>query len=225
MAGRDRLAVALDFSDANSALDLAQRLRREVGVLKVGLELFIAAGPPIVRQLAAEQPVFLDLKLLDIPATVSRAARCAAALGARYLTVHADAQALAAAVEGAPELKILAVTVLTSAASVEGARSVADVVLERAQIAQSAGCYGVVCSVAEAAAVKAAFPRLAVVTPGIRPAGSAHGDQARVATPSDAITAGADLLVVGRPIRDATDPVAAAQAIVAEIDRVCGAKP
>jgi orotidine-5'-phosphate decarboxylase len=220
---RDRLVFALDVPGRQPALALFEQLREHVGCFKVGLELFVAEGPDLVRELAGRAPIFLDLKLYDIPATVGRAAAAAACLGATYLTVHADEAALRAAAAAAPGLSILAITVLTSVsaeklARTAGGRSVLDVVLERAEMAQRAGCRGVVCSGQEAVAVRARCgDDLLVVTPGVRPAGTAAGDQARVVTPSAALAAGADMVVVGRPIRDAADPVAAARAIVAEL--------
>jgi orotidine-5'-phosphate decarboxylase len=227
LSARDRLVVALDVPDAAAAARFAAAVASEAGVLKVGLELFVAEGPPVVRAAAALAPVFLDLKLYDIPATVERAARRAAALGARWLTVHPgpDGATLRAAVAGAGgACGILCVTLLTSiggdalrAAGTAG--SVEEFVLRNAGLAAAAGCAGVVCAASEAAAVRAACGgALEIVTPGIRPAWAADkGDQARVATPAEAVRAGADRMVVGRPIRDAQDPAAAARRIVAEI--------
>ena len=182
MQPRERLAVALDVPTAAEALALSSRLSPHVGCFKIGLELFIAEGPPLVRQIAADAPVFLDLKLHDIPATVERAARSAAALGATYLTIHwQQPEAITAAAEAAPELKILVVTVLTSVAADEGTE---QRVVERARVARSAGAAGVVCSGREAAAVRRAVgDRFLIVTPGVRPAGAAAGDQQRVVTP------------------------------------------
>lgn len=221
---RDRLIFALDVPHGDQALALVDELAPYVGCFKVGLELFVAEGPELVREVSGRAPVFLDLKLHDIPATVAGAARAASRLGARYLTVHADlgARALAAAVEAAPETRILAITVLTSVAAVDLVASgisgtLQELVLHRARQAAEVGCAGLVCSGAEAAAVRAAQPSLEIITPGVRPQGAAVGDQARVVTPAGAIGAGASALVIGRPLRDAKDRPAAALAILEEI--------
>ncbi len=225
MDPKERLIFALDVPSRQEALGLADLVGPEVGWLKIGLELFIGEGPDLVRQLARRARIFLDLKLHDIPATVGRAAAAAAALGAKLVTVHAEQPgALRQAVDAAPELGVLAVTVLTSLSSEEvagltGGRTPEALVVERALMARDAGCRGVVCSGREAAAVRAAVgpARFLIVTPGVRPAGVAAGDQARVVTPRAAREAGADLIVVGRPIRDAADPVKAARQIVAQL--------
>jgi orotidine-5'-phosphate decarboxylase len=199
-----------------------------VGVLKVGLELFVREGPSATK-LGAElgADVFLDLKLMDIPETVERAVASAAELGVKYLTVHASggSKMLERAQQRAEPsgLILLAVTVLTSldasdlsALGVE--RDPAAHVLGLGRLAREAGIGGLVCSAAEVGALRSALgPELVLVTPGIRPAGASHDDQKRVATPAAALAAGASLLVVGRPIRDAVDPRAAAEAILAEI--------
>jgi orotidine-5'-phosphate decarboxylase len=223
----DRICSALDFGSWAAAAPFAARLAPHVGMLKVGLELFTAEGPPVVRAAAAlGRPVFLDLKLHDIPATVEGAARSAAATGAALLTVHASggAEMVRAAVRGAgPGVRILAVTVLTSldAAALEriGLAGPPEAsVVRLARLAVEAGAGGLVCSPQEVAAVRAAVgPGPLLVVPGVRPVGSARGDQARVATPGEAVRAGADVIVVGRPLRDAPDPVAAAAAIAAEL--------
>jgi len=204
-----------------------------VGVLKVGLELFVQAGPEAVG-LGVElgRDVFLDLKLCDIPETVGRAVGSAATLGARYLTVHAGGghamleRAVAAAKDAPAPLTILAVTMLTSldasdlAAQGIGSegRGVRGHVVRMARLAWQAGVRGFVTSPAEVAALREELgPEAFLVTPGVRPAGADVGDQKRVATPASAIGAGADLLVVGRPIRDAADPLAAARRLVDEI--------
>jgi orotidine-5'-phosphate decarboxylase len=199
-------------------------------VLKVGLELFVREGPAAVALgRALGRDVFLDLKLHDIPETVERAVAGAAVLGARYLTVHAAGgpamlgRAVAAAAGAGAPLTLLAVTVLTSldtpdlpAQGVEG--TARDQVVRLARLAWEAGVRGFVASPAEARPLREALgPAALLVTPGIRPAGSNAGDQKRVATPGQAIADGADLVVVGRPIRDAPDPRAAAEAVVAEI--------
>lgn len=229
LAPRDRLAVALDVSSLEEACSLAERLAPEVGVLKVGLQLFIAEGPAAVRAVrAAGAACFLDLKLHDIPATVSRAVEAAAGLGARYCTVHAAAgpAALDAAVKAASgsEMHLLAVTALTSLDEAAlraigfAAPEPERVVRRLATLAMEAGIDGFVCSPHEAALVRGMVgPDKILVTPGVRPVESELGDQRRVATPAQAIRAGADVLVVGRPIRNAGDPAAAARRIVAEI--------
>jgi orotidine-5'-phosphate decarboxylase len=225
MDARGRLVFALDVPRLEDARALAARLRGKVGVFKVGLELFLAEGPAVaraVREVAGDAGLFLDLKLHDVPETVGRAAAAVAQLAPDYLTVHAaDGEellraAVSAVLARSPRTKILGITVLTSVArDAETAR----LVLTRAGYAAAAGCGGVVASGEEAQALKAAFPGLLVVTPGIRPAFAAvkADDQRRVVTPAGAISAGADLLVVGRPIRDAADPAGAAERVVAEI--------
>ncbi len=222
--------VAIDRPDLGGALALARGLVGAVGGLKLGLELFVAEGPAAVRALATTGlPIFLDLKLHDIPNTVAGAVRAAAGLGAALLTVHAaggramlEAAVQAARASPSPP-RLLAVTVLTSLDDADlAATGVAGAPLEQAvrlaRLAREAGLDGVVCSPQEIAAVRAALgPGPLVVVPGIRPAGGAAGDQKRIATPAEALAAGADLLVIGRPITTAPDPRAAARAIVAEI--------
>lgn len=229
LAPRDRLIVALDVADADAAVAAARRLEGHVGLLKVGLELFVAEGPAVVERLREACPglgVFLDLKLHDIPNTMRGAIRGARRLpSVRFVTVHAGSgrDHLAACVdEAGGALGILAVTVLTSqdeAATREAGhtRAPAELVELRAASAQAAGCAGVVCSGHELARVTAVAPSLAAVVPGVRPAASDVGDQRRVVTPAQAIAGGARYLVVGRPILQAADPAAAADAIVAEI--------
>lgn len=227
---RDRLAFALDYPTLAEAEAGAARVVESAGVLKVGLELFIAEGAAAVKlgsKLGAQ--VFLDLKLHDIPETVERAVAAAGQLGASFLTLHAaggprmlEAAAQRAEREGAG-LKLLAVTVLTSldaadlqATGVSAAPS--EHVLRLARLATSQGVPGLVCSTAEVGALRAALgPDVILVTPGIRPAGSASGDQKRVGTPASALRDGSSLLVVGRPIRDARDPAAAARSILLEM--------
>jgi orotidine-5'-phosphate decarboxylase len=227
LTGRERICAALDFGAWSAAEPFARRIAPHVGMLKVGLELFVAEGPGVVRAAAAlGLPVFLDLKLHDIPATVEGAARSAAITGASLLTVHAaggDAMVRAAVKGGGGKLRVLAVTVLTSlddaaleAIGLEGPPETA--VVRLARLAVGAGAGGIVCSPHEVAAVRAAVgagPLL--VVPGIRLAGAAPGDQARVATPEAAVRAGADVIVVGRALRDAADPVAAAREIAAAL--------
>jgi orotidine-5'-phosphate decarboxylase len=224
---RERLIFALDVPSADAAKRLLDRAGDAVAVVKVGLELFTAAGPDIVRWAIAQgKRVFLDLKLLDIGETVKRATAAAADLGASFLTVHAAGQAVRAAVEGrgGSPMKILAVTVLTSFDETDlremgVAGSVRDTVLRRARLAASSGADGVVASGVEAAPIRREFGKgPLIVIPGIRPVGASHDDQIHVTTPAGAIAAGADYLVVGRPIRDAADPAAAARAIQAEIE-------
>jgi orotidine-5'-phosphate decarboxylase len=228
IAPRDRLIVALDLPSVAEARAFVDRAGRSVSFYKIGLELVMSGGLEFARQLAGEgKQVFLDMKLLDIGNTVERATRAAAATGATFLTVHAhDAKTLQAAGDGkaGTSLKILAVTVLTNLEANDLRQqgyggSLEDLVAHRARLARDAGCDGIVASGLEAAHVREAVgPELAIVTPGIRLAGGAAGDQARVATPQTAIAAGADYLVVGRPITAAPDPVAAAETFVQAID-------
>ncbi len=231
---RARLVVALDVPDAESARAAAARLHGHADVLKIGLELFAAEGPALVREFSeAGWGIFLDLKLHDIPATVQRAVARTADLGVELLTLHATGgpAMLSAAADGrggATLPRLLGVTVLTSmdqaqmeAVGLDGTPS--EAVARLCGLAQQSGCDGVVASVLEAAAIKAARGTdFLVVTPGIRPAGSARDDQSRVATPADAVRAGADYLVVGRPILRASDPVAAADAIRREMETALG---
>jgi orotidine-5'-phosphate decarboxylase len=227
-SARDRLIVALDVPSQAEALAAAEVLAGHVGMLKIGLELFVAEGPAVVARIREAHPelqVFLDLKLHDIPNTMRGAIRSARSLGARFLTVHAGSgiEHLRACVEEAGDaLGILAVTVLTSqdaqaCAEAGHTRSPAELVAMRAECARKAGCAGVVCSGQELRGVALAAPSLFRVVPGIRPAGADAGDQKRVMTPALAIADGATHLVVGRPILQAADPAAAADAIVAEI--------
>jgi orotidine-5'-phosphate decarboxylase len=226
---KDRLAIALDFPDALQAFDLVNRLDDTCQWFKVGMELYYAAGNSFVQQLRDRGfNVFLDLKLHDIPNTVAGAVRSATHAGASLLTVHASggaamlsAAAEAAATPGAP--KLLAVTVLTSMDAYElsgiGVTGTpAQQVLRLAKLAKAAGIDGMVCSAEEVSTLRTEMgPQTMLVIPGIRPAGSATGDQKRIATPATAIAQGASMLVVGRPITRAADPAAAAQAILEEI--------
>ncbi len=230
---RAKLAYALDFPSFAEAEQGAERVVDAVGVLKVGLELFVSEGPRVIelgRRLGCD--VFLDLKLHDIPETVERAVAAAAAHGVRYLTVHAAGgpKMLAAAARRAARentgLTLLAITVLTSldSADLQAIGVAADPsqqALRLAQLAQAQGIPGMVCSAVEVSALRAALgPQAVLVTPGIRPQDSAGSDdQKRTGTPASAIRAGSSLLVVGRPIRDAADPAAAARAISDEIQR------
>jgi orotidine-5'-phosphate decarboxylase len=223
-----RIAFALDYPDLDLARAGLSRVEREIGVVKVGLELFAKEGPRAFELgRTAGLEVFADLKLHDIPETVARAMSQAARLGAELVTVHAGGgpAMLEAAVKvcAGTTARVLAVTVLTSMderdlAAIGAVGPVADLVARRAALAASAGCHGVVASPQEAAAIRAAAPAgFLIVTPGVRPAGTDAGDQKRIATPAAARKAGADLVVVGRPIRDAADPAAAARAIAHEL--------
>jgi orotidine-5'-phosphate decarboxylase len=228
---RDRLIVALDLPDVAVAESMIARLGDSVTFYKIGYQLGYAGGLPLVRRLAdAGKKVFADLKLHDIGNTVARGVESVAKSGATFLTVHAYPQTMKAAAEGRAEsgLKILAVTVLTSYDDGDlhaaGYRlGVSDLVEVRARQAQVLGVDGLVCSPEEAAALrKVVGHQMVLVTPGIRPAGTATGDQKRIMTPSRAIAAGADYLVVGRPVMEAADPRAAAEAIQAEIMQALG---
>ena len=223
---RDRLIVALDVRSVGEAEAMVVRLGDSVTFYKVGLQLVFAGGLTFAERLGRSgKQVFLDVKLLDIDNTVAGAVQSIAAMGMTFVTIHAYPQAMRAAVaaRGDARLKLLGVTVLTSMnqsdlAEAGYAGSVGDLVARRAAEARAAGMDGIVASPAEAAAVRAIVgPDIAIVTPGIRPAGAGADDQKRVATPAAAIQAGADYLVVGRPITSAADPKGAADAIVAEI--------
>lgn len=222
---RDRLIVALDLPSVEAAEAMIGKLGDAVTFYKIGYQLAYAGGLPLVRQLADRgKKVFIDLKLHDIGNTVARGVESIAKSGATFLTVHAYPQTMKAAVEArGPSLKILAVTVLTSYDDGDlhaaGYRlNVSDLVEARAQQAQVLGVDGLVCSPEEAAHLhKIVGHQMHLVTPGIRPAGAATGDQKRIMTPGRAIAAGADYLVVGRPIVEAADPRAAAEAIHTEI--------
>ncbi len=219
------IAVALDAPDLATAELWAKAVGPHVQVIKVGLELFCAHGPAVVEAVRGEAELFLDLKLHDIPNTVAGAARAVAGLRPRFLTVHASggADMVRAAVEAAPEVTIAAVTVLTSLSAqvleeVGLAGPPLDAVRRLAVVAVGAGAGALVCSPQEVAAVRAEVgPGIVLITPGVRPAGADAGDQARVATPQQALADGADLLVIGRPITAAADPGAAAAAIAATI--------
>ncbi len=223
--GRARIVVALDLATLDEARELAAALAGEVGWLKVGLELFAAHGPDAVRAVADHAPIFLDLKLHDIPTTVERAAARVADLGVGLLTVHASGGPVmvASAVRGLGAAgEILAVTVLTSMRDEDlaatGQPAAAAQVPALARLAVDAGAPGLVCAPTDLAAVRDAVgPDVRLVTPGVRPVGASADDQARVATPAGAVADGADLLVIGRPITRADDPVAAARAIAAEL--------
>ena len=225
----DRLIVALDVQNALQGLQLAERIGDAVSFYKIGLGMLTGGGLALANELKAEhgKRIFLDMKLFDIGATVENAVRGLAQYDLDFLTVHGDPYVVKAAKEGASgkDMKILAVTILTSLdrADLDGALikdgDIRDLVQERAGNAFAAGADGVIASPQEAALIRA-LPEAAgklIVTPGVRPAGAALGDQKRVATPAQAIADGADHIVVGRPIWAAPDPAAAARAILAEL--------
>ncbi len=228
---RDRLIVALDVPSAAQARQVVQTIGEAAVTYKIGKQLFTAEGPQVVRDLVSSgRKVFLDLKFHDIPNTVAAAVKSAASLGVSMLTVHASggSKMLKAAAEAAAQSPsapvVLAVTVLTSLSDSDMpelgiAGNVLSQALRLGALARAAGCGGIVASAQEAQELRRELgDGFAIVTPGIRPAGSAAGDQARVVTPSDAIAAGATYLVVGRPILDAPDPARAAEQIVREIE-------
>jgi len=233
-----QLIVALDVPNAEAALDIVRRLEGRVRFFKIGSELFTAAGPDIIKQVRARgAQVFLDLKFHDIPNTVARACRVAARYGAYMLTVHAAGgpamvEAAAEAVRheaGDERPRIIAVTVLTSIDDrlwrdqLGMGSSVSDSIISLTRMAHGAGADGVVASPKDLSLIRESCgDELLIVTPGVRPAGAATGDQARVATPADAVRDGADFLVVGRPIVAAQDPAAAATAILAEMESAHG---
>lgn len=231
---KDYLIFPLDLPNRDAAIAFADRLKHSVGMFKIGLELFIRAGPDmigVIREMGPAQ-IFLDLKLHDIPATVGRAMRAISSLGVRFATVHCgeNVRMLEAAVAGSRgRVAVLGVTVLTSVAAADIRRagyrqafsdSLDELVLQRACDARNAGCAGVICSGHEAPLIKSELgPEFLAVTPGIRPQWSLDDgdDQRRATTPARAIAGGADYLVVGRPIRDAADPKAAADRVTEEI--------
>jgi orotidine-5'-phosphate decarboxylase len=221
---RSKLALVLDLDDLVPAMRLARELRPYFGVAKVGLELYAAAGPDAISSLMdLEYDVFVDLKLLDIPSTVGRAARVLGALGARYLTLHArgDVDMLKAGVEGLregasraglPDPYPLAVTVLTSDTGAPP-----HIFPHRVALAAETGCGGIVCAASDLVEARQLAPRLLRVVPGIRREGTDVHDQARAATPREAFDGGADLLVIGRTVTEAQDHVAAASTLVKEL--------
>jgi orotidine-5'-phosphate decarboxylase len=223
-SARDRLAIALDTSDLNDAIELATKVKPYIGIAKVGLQLFSAAGHSAVRAMQdMNMNVFLDVKLHDIPNTVRGASTVLGSLGARYLTVHAagGTEMLKAAVEGLdagakaaslPAPTVLAVTVLTSEHQASAAT-----LNERLSVALEAGCGGVVCAASDLPTIRAAAPEILTVVPGIRPTGVSADDQGRVATPMEAIRNGADILVIGRAVTGANDPATAAEAVADEV--------
>lgn len=221
---QQRLALALDVDDLVAAVRLAKGLKPYFGVAKVGLELYSAVGPDAIGAMVdLGYEVFVDVKLHDIPTTVNRAARVLGAVGATYLTLHAhggvamlragvDGLAEGAADAGLPAPCALAVTVLTSDADAPP-----HIVPKRVRIAGEGGCGGIVCAAPDLQIVRELAPRMKKVVPGIRPAGTPVDDQARVATPGEALAGGADLLVIGRAVTRAEDPQAAAEALLAEV--------
>ncbi|HXQ73644.1 MAG TPA: orotidine-5'-phosphate decarboxylase [Pyrinomonadaceae bacterium] len=234
----DKLIVALDVDTPDRALALVTELRDVAGMFKIGSQLFTLAGPPIVKDIVASgAKVFLDLKFHDIPHQVAGSARSAAQLGVSLFTLHASggAEMMRRAVEAVTEVAeregttrpaVLAVSVLTSIDAATLSQiginsSPEESVLRLVRLAEQSGVDGVVASPQEAATIRAAVtrPKFLIVTPGIRPAGNDAGDQRRIATPAAALNAGADYLVVGRPITAAADPVAAAREIAAEMER------
>ncbi len=227
--GDDRLIVALDVPDAVSGLGLAEQLGETVSFYKIGLGMLTGGGLALARELKDERGkrIFLDMKLFDIGATVEAAVRGLARFDLDFLTVHGDPQVVRAAVQGAggSSLRVLAVTILTSLdrADLDEAMirpgDLADIAVERAARALTAGAHGVIASPQEAARIRAlteAQGRL-IVTPGVRPQGASPGDQKRVATPAAALQSGADHIVVGRPVWASPDPRAAAEAILATL--------
>ena len=233
----DRLIVALDVPDALSGLDLAQKLGDAVSFYKIGLGMLTGGGLALANELKDERGkrIFLDLKLFDIPATIEAAVRGIARYDLDFLTVHGDPQVVRAAGEGrgGRSLKILAVTFLTSVdrsdldAGLIMPGTLRDLVVQRARNALLAGADGIIAAPQEVAPIRA-LPEAAgklIVTPGVRPAGSELGDQKRVATPAFAIAQGADHIVVGRPIWQAPDPRAAAEAILAELASAQAQRP
>jgi orotidine-5'-phosphate decarboxylase len=225
---RERLIVALDLPSVAAAEAMIKQLGDSVWFYKVGYQLAFAGGLPFAaRLIASGKQVFLDLKLHDIGNTVAKGVESVAQLGATFLTVHAYPQTMKAAVEGkqGSKLRILAVTVLTSYDDADLAAAgyemnVKELAAARAAQARDTGVDGFVCSAEEAASLRAIVgPGMVLVTPGIRPAGSATGDQKRIMTPALAIKAGANYLVVGRPVLEAGDPKSAADAIVGEIEQ------
>jgi orotidine-5'-phosphate decarboxylase len=233
IVARDRLIFALDVPSTTEANQLLDRLQGHISFVKVGLELYTAAGPAMVQRIVERgMRVFLDLKFLDIEETVRRATARVAAMGVDFLTVHANRKALMAAVQGreGSSLKLLAVTVLTNFDSNDLhemgiQRTVQDLVTARALLASEVGCDGVVASGEEAAAIRQNIgPRFGIVTPGVRPLGKGVDDHARATTPTQTIASGADYLVIGRPIRDAADPAATVAAILAEMQAAFDAR-
>ena len=241
LSAKERLIIALDVATAADARKLVTLFGEEACFYKIGLQLFTAAGPDFVREIAGQgKRIFLDLKLHDIPNTVAAAVKSISGLGVELLTVHASggpqmlAAAVAAAAEGRPDaqtaLKILAVTLLTSMSEADLKQTgipatVADHVLRMADLAAAAGCGGVVCSPQEVSQVRKRLrEEMVIVAPGVRPAGGAQADHSRVASPGEAIRAGATQLVVGRPITAASDPRQALRAVLKEMEAALAGK-
>jgi orotidine-5'-phosphate decarboxylase len=236
---KDRLILALDVASAEEAVHLLDRIGEAISFVKIGLELYTVAGPEMIKHARLRKKrIFLDLKFLDIEETVKRATARAAAMGIDFVTVHANRKALNAALEGrgavpsdGSGLKLLAVTVLTNFDAADlrdmGIQwSVADLVAARAKLAAEVGFDGVVASGEEPSVIRQRVSQdLLIVTPGIRPSDQGADDHARVSTPTSAISAGADYLVVGRPIRDAADPKAASERIVLEMQAAFDSRP
>lgn len=225
----ERIIFALDVPDAASARLLVEQLDNDIKFFKVGLQLFLAGGWSVIDHIVARgNKVMLDLKLYDIPATVRLAVEQFAGRGVTFTTVHGYGPVVRAALDADAGVKILAVTVLTSMGKAELAElnfqgTVEDLVKERAGRVLELGCHGIVCSAREATLLRTSFGHeFDMVTPGIRPADSAAGDQQRIATPAGAIEDGSDYLVIGRPIRDAADPAAMIASIQQEIQVVLG---
>ncbi len=220
----ERIIFALDVPDAALARLLVEELDSDIRFFKVGLQLFLAGGWPVIDHITGRgNKVMLDLKLYDIPATVQLAVEQFAGRGITFTTVHAYAPVVKAALAADADVKILAVTVLTSMGADELVEldfqgTLEELVRQRAGRVLELGCHGLVCSAREAAMLRAAYgPEFDMVTPGIRPTDSAVGDQQRIATPAGAIADGSDYLVIGRPIRDAAEPGAMVAAIQQEI--------
>ena len=222
------LIVALDINDQDKACDLAREVGDKVAAVKVGSQLFSVAGPDIVNRIqGAGASVFLDLKFHDIPNTVRKAVEAVSNLGVSFFTVHASGgrEMISAAKEAAGDSKVLAVTILTSLGPHEVSEigfggDIGEHVVRLAELAREAGADGIVCSPLEVARLRAVLdPACILVTPGVRPAGSAVNDQARIATPAQALKSGADYLVVGRPIVKAIDPVKAVEMILDEMEK------
>lgn len=241
MSPKDRIIFPLDLPTEKAALDYATLLSGKVGMFKIGLELFLECGPSIVEKVrrAGAADIFLDLKLHDIPVTVERAVARVADLGVRFLTVHcgeSEAMLKGAVAGSGGKVGILGVTVLTSVGSddirksgflPQYAEDMKQLVIKRAVMAHTCGCEGVVCSGHEASVIRGVTGEgFHAVTPGIRPAweGRVADDQKRVMTPAEAMANGSDYLVIGRPIRDAADPVAAAERVAEEIAEGLAAK-
>ncbi len=238
MPTKDKLIIALDVETPKTALDLVKQLHSVAGMFKVGSQLFTAAGPQIVRDIIAhDSKVFLDLKFHDIPHQVAGAARSAAELGVSLFTIHASggAEMMRRAVDSVNEVeaktgvrsKVLAISVLTSIdetilRQIGVTSTPAESVLRLVKLAEASGVDGVVASPKEIESIRQTIsnPEFLIVTPGIRPAANQAGDQKRIATPAAAIAAGASYLVVGRPITGAPDPLAAAEAIVADMELI-----